>query len=99
MLSAISGIELSEMERSKVMATCCGVNTWANCDETGKKMQIDRLMEAKKTGAESMLSFCPKCQIHFKCTTHNKVPLDKKLIDIDIEDFTNLVANALEGVK
>ena len=94
-LSAIPGIELTEMERSKVMATCCGVNTWANCDETGKKMQIDRLMEAKKTGAESMLTFCPKCQIHFRCTTHNKLPVEKKLVDIPIEDFTNLIAKAL----
>jgi len=98
-LSAISGTELTEMERSKTMATCCGVNTWANCDATGKKMQVDRLMEAKKTGAEAMLTFCPKCQIHFKCTTHNKVSVDKKLIDIEIEDFTNLVAEALGGVK
>jgi hypothetical protein len=52
-------------------------------------------MEAKKTGAESMLTFCPKCQIHFKCTTHNKLSVDKKLVDIHIEDFTNLIANAL----
>ena len=98
-LSAISGIELNEMERSKEKATCCGVNAWANCDGTGKKMQIDRLLEAKRTGAETMLTFCPKCQIHFKCTTHNKVPVDKELINIDIEDFTTIVASALGGVK
>lgn len=98
-LSAISGIELTEMERSKEMATCCGVNAWANCNETGKKMQIDRLLEAKKTGADAMLTFCPKCQIHFKCTTHNKVPVEKERVDIEIEDFTNIVARALEGVN
>lgn len=95
-LSAIKGVELVEMERSRDKATCCGVNAWANCDETGKKMQIDRLMEAKKTGADAMLTFCPKCEIHFNCAIHNKVPVEKELVDIPIEDFTNIIARALD---
>ncbi|MDH4123952.1 MAG: heterodisulfide reductase-related iron-sulfur binding cluster [Thermoplasmata archaeon] len=95
-LAAIEGVELIEMERSRDKATCCGVNAWANCDESGKKMQIDRLMEAKKTGAEAMLTFCPKCEIHFNCATHNKVPVDKALVDIPVEDFTNMIAKAIQ---
>lgn len=96
-LSAIEGVELIEMEKSRENATCCGVNAWANCDETGKKMQIDRLKEAKGTGAEAMLTFCPKCEVHFNCALHNKVPVDRELVDIPIEDFTILIAKALDG--
>jgi len=95
-LKAIDGIQLVEMERSRDKATCCGVNAWTNCDEVGKKMQIDRLMEAKKTGAETMLTFCPKCEVHFNCAIHNKVPVEKSLVDIPVEDFTNLIAKALK---
>jgi heterodisulfide reductase subunit D len=98
-LKAIDGIQLIEMERSRDKATCCGVNAWANCDEAGKKMQIDRLMEAKKTGAETMLTFCPKCEVHFNCAIHNKIPVEKSLVDIKIDDFTNLIAEALKGGK
>jgi len=95
-LSAVPGLEMIEMERSREKATCCGVNAWANCEENGKKMQIDRLKEAKGTGAESMLTFCPKCEIHFRCATHNKVPVPIEDVDIEVEDFTNLIAKALE---
>lgn len=96
-LAAIQGAQLIEMPRSREKASCCGVNAWANCDETGKKMQIDRLMEAKKTGADAMLTFCPKCEVHFSCATHNKVPVEKSLVDIPVEDFTITIAKALEG--
>lgn len=96
-LAAIEGMQLIEMERSKDKATCCGVNAWANCDENGKKMQIDRLKEAKKTGAETLLTFCPKCEIHFNCATHNKVPVEKSLVDIPVDDFTNIIAKTLRG--
>jgi Fe-S oxidoreductase len=95
-LSAVKGVELVEMERTRDKSTCCGVNAWANCDEKGKKMQIDRIMEAKKTGADAMLTFCPKCEVHFNCAVHNKVPVDKELVDIPVEDFTNVIARALE---
>lgn len=96
-LAAIEGAQMIEMERAKDRATCCGVNAWANCDESGKKIQIDRLMEAKKTGADAMLAFCPKCEIHFSCATHNKVPVEKNLVDIPVDDFTNVIAKALQG--
>ena len=98
-LKAIEGVQLIEMERSRDKATCCGVNAWANCDENGKKMQIDRLKEAKSTGADAMLTFCPKCEIHFNCATHNKVPVEKSLVDIPVDDFTNFIAKALKGGK
>lgn len=95
-LSAVKGVEFVEMERTRDKATCCGVNAWTNCDEKGKKMQIDRIMEAKKTGADAILTFCPKCEVHFNCAVHNKIPVEKELVDIPIEDFTNIIARALE---
>jgi hypothetical protein len=46
-----------------------------------------------------MLTFCPKCEIHFNCATHNKVPVEKSLVDIPVDDFTNFIAKALKGGK
>jgi len=54
------------------------------------------MTEAKKAGADSMLMFCPKCQIHFKCAVQDKIPVDKSEVDVEIEDFTVALARALK---
>jgi len=93
--NSFSGCEFAEMENNKDKAICCGVSAWTNCNSNVKKMQLDRVLEAKKTGADSMLLFCPKCQIHMKCAIQDKVPMDKSEVDIDIEDFTVAMARML----
>jgi len=95
-LADIPGVELVEMERNREKAACCGVSAFATCESSSKKMQVERLMEGKKTGAEKMLMFCPKCQIHFKCTTWKEMPVEKELVDIPIDDMTTFVAEHLE---
>jgi heterodisulfide reductase subunit B len=60
---------------------------------------MDKLMEAKRTGADAMLTFCPKCQLHLNCAGADKVPVDRSLIDIPVEDFTVFAANSLEESK
>jgi Fe-S oxidoreductase len=58
-------------------------------------MQIDRMMEAKKVGAERLLMFCPKCQIHLNCAIQDKVPVDPSAVAVKIEDFTVAMAKML----
>ncbi len=58
-------------------------------------MQIERVMEAKATGAEIMMTTCPKCKIHMKCSLHNEIPVDREKVDIEILDFTEIIAKAL----
>ncbi|MDH3365305.1 MAG: hydrogenase iron-sulfur subunit [Thermoplasmata archaeon] len=90
-----SGDNYIEMERTKDKAVCCGVSAWANCNAQVKKMQIDRLQEAKKLGADKLLMFCPKCQVHFDCALRDEIPVDRSEVDIEIEDFTVAMARLL----
>ncbi len=95
-LEAIPGITLTEMERNREKSACCGVSAFSSCDAISKKMQIDRMIEAKKTGADKLLTFCPKCQIHLKCAVSKEMPVETEQVDIQIEDLTTFVANTLK---
>ncbi len=96
LLTAIPGLNVNEMEHNRNRSLCCGVSSWTNCTSTSFSIRSERLQEAKSTGAKKLITSCPKCQIHFKCYTHN----DKiePQIKIDIEDITVFVAKAL-GLK
>jgi len=92
---AFPGAEFVEMQNTKDKAVCCGVSAWINCNANTKKAQIERVMEAKKVGADSLLMFCPKCQIHLRCAVQDKVPVDPKLVDVRLEDFTVAMARMI----
>jgi hypothetical protein len=49
---AMLGAELVEMENCRARSLCCGTSGWTNCGATAKSIQVDRLREAKATGAE-----------------------------------------------
>ena len=95
-LRALPGVELVEMEHHGPDAICCGVSSWVSCGATAKSIQLSRLSEARATGANVMVTCCPKCQIHFRCALSGKVPGDREDHEIAIEDMTSLVANALD---
>ncbi|MFH2011458.1 MAG: (Fe-S)-binding protein [Pseudomonadota bacterium] len=88
-VSAIPGVELVEMERNRADALCCGTSGWVNCSSCSKKIQIERLKEAEATGADILLTACPKCGIHLNCAKHNSD------IKIEIEDITDLIVRAI----
>lgn len=91
------GAELVEMANTMEKASCCGVNAFTNCSEISKKLQIERLKEAKETGAEVMLTFCPKCIIHYNCLLEmRKLPIDRDQIEIKVRDFSNFIAEHLK---
>lgn len=94
-ISSIPEVEFTEMRRSGKNAVCCGTSSWMNCDQYSKKIQMDRLKEAKSTGAEVLITSCPKCQIHFLCAqSEENYPEDLKL---RIIDMTTILASALGG--
>jgi heterodisulfide reductase subunit D len=91
--SFLSNVELSEMAHNRKRAICCGVTGWMNCSQISKQIQANRLREANATGAELLITACPKCQIHFQCAL-----LDKKLkdeVNLEIKDFTEIFAQYL----
>jgi len=85
-----------EMENTRDKALCCGVNAWATCDEISRKLQVGRLAEAKRTGAECLVTGCYKCLIHFNCAQENKTQVPKEQIDIPVKDLSVLLAESLE---
>jgi Fe-S oxidoreductase len=95
-ISSTSNISLVEMERNRESAMCCGVSAWTNCKSHSKQMQIERMMEAKSTGAGILMTTCPKCNIHLKCSVHNEVPVDRDKVAMEILDFTEIVSRALD---
>ncbi len=66
-LLSIPGMKLVEMGRNRDNALCCGTSAWMECSGCSKTMQIERLNEAVQTGANTLVTACPKCQIHLTC--------------------------------
>ncbi len=93
LLSALPGVELTEMRRSGPGAMCCAGGTWSNCDRFAKRIQVDRLREARATGADVLVTACPKCQIHLRCAM--KDPNLKGEIEIEMRDVAELVEEAI----
>jgi len=87
------GFELIEMDRTQKSSLCCGTSCWRACGQVSKSIQVERLKEAKATGANQLVTACIKCQIHFKCAQNDPILGDE--IDIDIRDITTLVADRL----
>ena len=91
LLGLIPGIELVEMPRNRANAVCCGSSQWVTCTSCNKQIQLDRLAEARETGASILVTACPKCRIHLTCAKYDK---DRDL-DIDICDIVSLVLDAV----
>jgi len=95
-LSEIPDLELKEMENSKAQSICCGTTLWSNCDYVSEAVRVSRLKEAQETGAEYVVTACPKCYIHFNCTMSCN-PEERELDpDLKILDITRLIAETME---
>ena len=83
-LAAIPGVELIEMNRIKGWAYCCGNGAGVAevnpelLDATGK----ERMAEAKKTGADVMVTACPMCEYALGKASDMKVT---DIIDLVLE--------------
>jgi len=89
-LRKLQGAEFVEMERNRENAVCCGTSGWANCSGGSKQIQMERLREARATGAGTLITACPKCQIHLTCA------LGSADLDIQVKDLTSLIAENSE---
>ena len=88
-----AGFQVEEMAHNRAASLCCGTSCWTECGQVSKQIQVDRLEEAKATGAQTLATACLKCQIHFLCAQDDPV-LDDSL-DIDVRDVTTLLAEKL----
>ncbi|MDV3277346.1 MAG: respiratory nitrate reductase subunit gamma [Nitrososphaerales archaeon] len=92
-LASMEGLELTEMERSKMNSFCCGgggANVWYEVPEK-KKVGVIRAEEARATGAGTLAVACPFCITMFEDAT--KAIGDEAL---KVKDIAELVAESLE---
>lgn len=91
-LSRIEGLEVIEPEDSGERSLCCGTAAWQNCDYFSEAIRVRRLKEVQAAGAQMLVTACPKCQIHFRCTLSCR-PEERGLeAGVEIIDLARLLA-------
>jgi heterodisulfide reductase subunit D len=92
LLTAMSGAEICEMENNRENSLCCGASPWMFCGSVNKQIQDERLRQANATGADYMVTSCPKCQIHLTCAGMSG---NGKYAGVKIVDLYHLAAQSL----
>ncbi len=90
LLRSVPGVAISEMERNRENSLCCGTSAWMECSSVSKSMQLERLREAADTGAETLVTACPKCRIHLSCAQSDQED------PLPIEDIYSLLVRCLD---
>ncbi|MBM4452039.1 MAG: (Fe-S)-binding protein [Chloroflexi bacterium] len=93
LLLSIEGLKLVEMADNREKALCCGASPWAYCGSVNKQIQTERLKQAKATGAEVLVTACPKCQIHLSCA--QKDASGGSVAKVKIKNIFSLIAESL----
>jgi len=88
-----TGLDLVEMQHARQTGLCCGTSCWTSCGKVSKNIQVQRLREAKATGADLLVTSCVKCQIHLKCAQQD--PERGQDIAMKIRDLTTVLADCL----
>lgn len=96
-LRGLPGVSLVEMDRSRERALCCGTSAWLECDSTSRAIQAERLTSAAATEAATLVTCCPKCNIHFNCALQDASLAER--VPLKVEDLTVLVADAMPEVS
>lgn len=95
-LRALGGT-FREMARSGADAACCGTPGFVHCDAASRRIQDERLREAAATGADTLVTTCPKCWIHFACAQSDRRDRTGEAPAIAIADLSVVAAAALAG--
>jgi len=96
-LGLMDGLEVTEMADNREKALCCGASPWVHCGLVNKQIQKERLAQAGATGAQVLVTACPKCQIHLTCAQKNAENND--VCQIEIKDLYALAAQSLSPLE
>lgn len=103
LLEGISGLEVVEMKNIKHDSLCCGVSTFRACNSDTHRIREIRVKEALETGANYLITTCPKCITHFQCYINEtddqgKINADApKIVPIDLATFLARIYHANRG--
>jgi len=91
-INAIPDLEIVEMPRNKDDALCCGGGGWLTqgYPELAGFTAKHRVSEAKATGAEALITFCPHCEQNLSLAT------DDEEYSMKVYDLLDLVVQAIE---
>ena len=96
LLGQVENVELVEMEHHGEDAMCCGVSSMMSCNENARALRVNRMEEVIETGADTMLTSCPKCVTHLECL---KFEGDERYEGIEILDVVTFLAQQVESKK
>ncbi len=94
-LGAVPELDLIEMDAHGADALCCGTAGFIGCDAASRRLQRERLEEAAATSAQTMLTSCPKCLVHFACAQEENERTGSGSPSIAVEDLTVFAARLL----
>jgi Fe-S oxidoreductase len=94
-LETVGNGSFREMELSGSDSVCCGTSGFIHCDAASRRLQDERLASAMETGAETLVTACPKCLVHFSCTQTEDRLRRREPASIRVEDLTVLAARML----
>ncbi len=83
----------TEMQNSGKSSICCGNSAWTGCGANSKALQVKRLKQAHDTGSNLMVTSCPKCQLHLRCSMEDPFLGDD--LKIEMMDLTSVIAKTI----
>ncbi len=94
LLKRLKVADFTEMRDRGASSLCCGNCAWTGCDSYSKAMQVNRLRQARETGANLLVTACPKCQIHLRCAMED--PFLENEIRMEMIDLTSILAKTIQ---
>ena len=95
LVGSVEGVNLVEMEHNGEDGLCCGVSSMMACNENSRALRLQRFDEVMATGADIMLTSCPKCVSHFECLKFEGDPRH----DFEILDVVSFLARQIDQSK
>jgi Fe-S oxidoreductase/nitrate reductase gamma subunit len=93
-LTAVKGLKILEMERSREKGLCCGAgggHFWMDL-KIGERVNSVRAEEAAKTGASTVATACPFCMQMME----DGVKLTNNEATLDVRDIAEVIAERLQ---
>jgi Fe-S oxidoreductase/coenzyme F420-reducing hydrogenase delta subunit len=97
-LGSIPGVKIMELGLGGKDTMCCGgPNSWINCGQKNRLIQFEKLREVKASGADTVVTACPKCLIHLSCALGSRLPSDIADLKADLVDINLIVDKRSRG--
>lgn len=92
LISAVPGVELTEMYSNREHALCCGggAGVLGAFDDIAAQVAVERLQQAAEAGAEQVVTSCPTCVVNLKRAVSRA---GVKLVVSDIVELLNEAAS------